>query len=211
MKKVLYITANPKEESKSFGLQVGRKFIEEYKKENPQDKVTEIEVYDANVPLIDRDILAAWDKLANGVDFSKLTKDEQDKITRFNEFTEQFVEADKYVFVTPMWNLGLPAMMKAYLDTAVVAGKTFKYTANGPVGLLEGKKAMHIHATGGVYSVEPGKSVEHSASYLQTIMNFIGVQDNKTIFVEGMAYAPEKAEEIKDKAIEKAVNEAKNF
>lgn len=211
MKKVLYVTANPKEENKSFGLQVGRSFIEEYKKLNPQDQVTEIEVYEANVPLIDRDILSAWDKLGAGVEFIKLSQEEQKKVSRFNEFTEQFMEADKYVFVTPMWNLGIPAMMKAYLDTAVVAGKTFKYTANGPVGLLEGKKAVHIHATGGVYSTEPGKSVEHSDSYVRTIANFVGIEDVQSILVEGMAYAPEKAEEIKENAIEKAKEVVKRF
>ncbi|WP_297632342.1 FMN-dependent NADH-azoreductase [uncultured Clostridium sp.] len=211
MKKVLYVTANPKAENKSFGLQVGRKFIEEYKRLNPEDEVTEIEVYDVNVPLVDRDILSAWDKLANGSEFSDLTKEESEKLTRFNEFTEQFMSADKYVFVTPMWNLGIPAMMKAYLDTGVVAGKTFKYTANGPVGLLEGKKAVHIHATGGVYSVEPGKSVEHSDSYVRTIANFIGIKDIQSILVEGMAYSPDKAEEIKDKAIEKAIDVVKTF
>lgn len=211
MKKVLYVTANPKAEDKSFGLQVGRRFIEEYKALNPQDQVTEIEVYEDNIPLIDRDILTAWEQLAGGTEFSALTADQQKKVARFGELTEQFVQADKYVFVTPMWNLSIPAMMKAYLDTGMIAGKTFKYTENGPVGLLEGKKAVHIQASGGVYSQGPAKSLEHSNSYVKTIMNFVGVQDVQSVFVEGMAYAPEKAEEIKENAINNALEVVKNF
>lgn len=211
MKKVLYVTSNPKAEEKSYGLQVGRTFIEEYKRLNPQDEVTEIEVYDIDMPLIDRDILTAWDALATGKEFSALTEAQQKKVVKFNELTDQFVEADKYVFVTPMWNLSIPAMMKAYLDTAMVAGKTFKYTENGPVGLLNGKKAVHIHASGGVYSEGPAKSVEHADTYVRTIANFIGIEDIESILVEGMAYAPDKAEEIKGNALEKALNLVKNF
>lgn len=211
MEKVLYIIANPKEESKSFGLQVGREFINEYKVNNKNSQVTEIKIYEENIPLIDKDILDAWDKLMSGTDFSELTTNQKTKIARFNELTDQFMQADKYVFVTPMWNLAMPAMMKAYLDIATVAGKTFKYTQNGPIGLLEGKKAVHIHAAGGIYSQGPAKAIEHSDSYLREILNFIGIKDIETVFVEGMAYSPDKAEDIKADAIKKAIQVAKKF
>ncbi|MGL4454162.1 MAG: FMN-dependent NADH-azoreductase [Sarcina sp.] len=211
MEKVLYIIANPKEESKSFGLQVGREFINEYKVSNKNIQVSEINLYEDNIPLIDKDILTAWDELAAGVEFDKLTDAQKTKVARFNELTDQFVEADKYVFVTPMWNLAMPPMMKAYLDIATVAGKTFKYTENGPVGLLNGKKAMHIYATGGVYSEGPAKAYDHGDSYLRAILAFIGISDVETVFVEGMAATPQNAEEIKEKAIEKAKGLAKTF
>lgn len=211
MKKVLYVTANPKPEEKSYSLQVGRAFIEEYKKLNPQDEVTEIEVYDIELPLIDRDMLAAWEALATGTSFMDLSTAQQQKVARFNELTEQFVAADRYVFVTPMWNLAVPALMKAYLDTATVAGKTFKYTAEGPVGLLTNKKAVHIHASGGVYSAGPASGLEHADSYVKNIINFIGVTDMESIIVEGMAYNPAEAESIKQNAINKAITIAKKF
>lgn len=211
MEKVLYITANPKEESKSFGLQVGREFINEYKISNKNIQVTEIDLYSDYIPLIDKDILNAWDKLGSGVEFNKLTETEKSKVARFNELTDQFVEADKYVFVTPMWNLAMPAMVKAYLDTATVAGKTFKYTENGPVGLLNGKKAMHIYATGGVYSEGPAKGFDFGNSYLKAILGFIGITDVETIFVEGTAADPANAENIKNEAIRKAKSFAKSL
>ncbi|MGL4761955.1 MAG: NAD(P)H-dependent oxidoreductase [Sarcina sp.] len=211
MEKVLYITANPKVESKSFGLQTGREFINEYKISNKNIQISEINLYEEYIPLIDKDILSAWDKLGSGVDFVKLTESEKSKISRFNELTDQFVEADKYVFVTPMWNLAMPAMMKAYLDIVTVAGKTFKYTENGPVGLLNNKKAIHIYATGGIYSSGAGKAYDHGDSYLRAILNFIGITEIETLFVEGMAANPQDAEKIKTEAIKSAKKLAKTL
>lgn len=211
MEKVLYITANPKEESKSFGLQVGREFINEYKINNKNIQVSEIDLYSDYIPLIDRDILNAWDKLGAGVEFDKLSDSEKSKVSRFNELTDQFMDADKYVFVTPMWNLAMPAMVKAYVDTATVAGKTFKYTENGPVGLLNGKKAVHIYATGGVYSNGSAKAFDHGNSYLKAILAFIGITDVETVYVEGMAADAQNAENIKIEAIKKAKALAKTL
>lgn len=211
MKKVLYITSNPKDESKSFSLQVGRNFLNEYKRLNPNDQIKEMEVYDENIPLIDRDMLKIWGEIANGVNFNNLGKVEQEKLSKFSEFTQQFIEADKYIFVTPMWNLGLPAMLKAYLDTIVIAGKTFKYTPQGPVGLLKNKKAIHIHASGGVYTSGPASNFAHADSYLKSIMSFIGVKDFESIIIEGVAATPDKADEIKEIANKKALELVKKF
>lgn len=211
MNKLLYITANPKEENKSYSLQVGRAFIKEYKKQHPKDEILEIDVFNANIPLIDKDILNAWDKLQSGKNFDELISTEKEKVIRFNNFTEQFLSADKYVFVTPLWNFTIPPMMKAYLDTACVAGKTFKYTANGPVGLLENKKALHIQASGGVYSSGPSAAFEHGNSYIKNICQFIGIQGLESLLIEGMAQDPSKAEVTKKQAIEKAEVMAKSF
>ncbi len=91
-------------------------------------------------------------KFAAGEGFEALTEAQQQKVAAMNTNLETFMNADRYVFVTPMWNFSYPPVVKAYLDNVAIAGKTFKYTENGPVGLLEGKKALHIQATGGVYS-----------------------------------------------------------
>lgn len=84
-----------------------------------------------------------------------------------NTNLETFMHADRYVFVTPMWNFSYPSVVKAYLDNLAIAGKTFKYTENGPVGLLEGKKALHIQATGGVYSEGPYAAVDFGRNHLK--------------------------------------------
>ncbi|MBF0835332.1 NAD(P)H-dependent oxidoreductase, partial [Bacteroides acidifaciens] len=85
------------------------------------------------IPQIDADVFAGWGKLQSGQEFEALSEGEQGKVKRLEELSNQFVNADKYVFVTPFWNFSFPPVMKAYLDSVSVAGKTFKYTAEGPV------------------------------------------------------------------------------
>lgn len=128
-----------------------------------------------------------------------------------NTNLETFMHADRYVFVTPMWNFSYPPVVKAYLDNLAIAGKTFKYTENGPVGLLEGKKALHIQATGGVYSEGPYAAVDFGSNHLKTVLGFIGVNETEYIAVEGMNANPEKAQEIKEAAIANARELAKRF
>ncbi|GAA3319766.1 hypothetical protein GCM10020331_028010 [Ectobacillus funiculus] len=146
--KVLYITAHPHNETVSYSMAVGKAFIEAYKEAHPEDQVTHLDLYNENIPHIDADVFSGWGKLQSGSAFDQLSASEQAKVGRLNELSNQFVEADKYVFVTPMWNFSFPPVMKAYLDSVCVAGKkTFKYTEQGPVGLLTDKKsAAHSSA-----------------------------------------------------------------
>lgn len=211
MARVLYITANPKAKEDSYSLTVGDAFISEYKKVKPDDEVTTLNLYNIDVQLIDEDVLSAWGKFAQGKSFEELTVEEQNKIGSMNALLEQFMSADKYIFATPLWNLSVPPKMKAYIDNIFIAGKTFKYTENGPVGLLSDKKAVHIQARGGVYSSGPAAELEMGDKYLKTVMNFLGVTDFQSIFIEGAAYAPDKAEEIKNNAMKRAEEVAKTF
>jgi FMN-dependent NADH-azoreductase len=211
MSKVLYITANPKSPEQSFSLSVGSAFVEEYKTANPHDEITHLDLYQMDIPLIDEDVFSAWDKLAKGSSFDGLTSGEQKKISAMNVLLEQFLAADKYIFVTPFWNFTVPPKMKAYIDNICIAGKTFKYTENGPVGLLTDKKAVHIQARGGVYSSGPAMDFEMGDKYMNTIFSFIGITDKESIIIEGVNATPDKAEDIKAKAIVKAQEVAKRF
>lgn len=172
MAKVLYITAHPHDETASFSMAAGKAFIEEYKTVNPNDEIVAIDLYKENIPHIDADVFSGWGKLQSGSAFDALSQEEQAKVARLAELSDQFVGADKYVFVTPLWNFSFPPVMKAYLDSVAVAGKTFKYTAEGPIGLLTDKKALHIQARGGFYSEGPAADLEMGHKYLSIIMNF---------------------------------------
>ncbi|MBA4541341.1 FMN-dependent NADH-azoreductase [Thermoactinomyces daqus] len=208
MAKVLYITANPKPIDESFSLRVGKAFLERYKEIRPEDEIVELDLYKTEIPYIDEEVFSGWGKLAKGAD---LTPEEKKKVDRINELTEQFVSADKYVFVTPFWNFLFPPKLKAYIDTICIAGKTFKYTENGPVGLLKGKKAVHIQARGGVYSEGPAREVEFSDRYLRTVLQFIGITDVESVIAEGMAAFPEQADAILEKAIAHGQDVAASF
>ncbi|MFC5712411.1 FMN-dependent NADH-azoreductase [Thalassorhabdus alkalitolerans] len=211
MAKVLYITANPKTPEESISLAVGEEFLKAYKEENPNDEVVHIDLYKKDLPYIDTDVFQGWGKLQQGKGYEELSDDEKDKVSRINELTDQFIEADKYVFVTPLWNFSFPPRVKAYIDNIAIAGKTFKYTAEGPVGLLEDKKAIHIQARGGIYSEGPAKEMEMGDRYIKQVLAFMGVTDVESVIAEGMAQNPEKSEEIKAEAIENAKETAKRF
>ncbi|MBL4937107.1 FMN-dependent NADH-azoreductase [Clostridium sp. YIM B02515] len=211
MSKILYITANPKAKEQSFSLTLGEAFLNTYKELNPNDEIVNVDVYDMEVPLIDEVVFSAWGKFGQGLSFGELTSEEQHKVSVMNEILEQFLSADKYVLVTPLWNFSVPPMMKAYIDNICIAGKTFKYTENGPVGLLGGKKAVHIQARGGIYSEGPAAAVEMGDKYINAVLNFIGITDKESVIVEGMAAAPDKSENIKNDGIARAKEAAKRF
>jgi FMN-dependent NADH-azoreductase len=209
--KVLYITANPKNIEHSHSLSVGDSFIKEYQKQNKDDEVILLDLFKTDVPEIDYDVMNAWGKLASGVDFKDLSTEEIRKISSMNNNLEQFMDADKYVFVAPLWNFGVPPVLKAYIDNLAINGKTFKYTENGPKGLLGNKKALFIQSSGGVYSNEAMKKYEHGSSYMNVVLNFFGINDISELLVEGVNMAKDGGLEIREQFNKKAVTLAKTF
>ncbi|EFK11733.1 putative FMN-dependent NADH-azoreductase 2 [delta proteobacterium NaphS2] len=198
MATILFITCNLKPVENSSSQTAAKVFLEAYLQYNSNDVIDFIDVYRDPIQRIDIDVLSGWDKLLKGHDFNALTRDEQKKILRINRAADQFAAADKYVFVTPMWNLSFPAELKVYIDSVCVAGKTFRYTEEGPKGLLNGsgKKCLHIHASGGFHY---GKEEDHSVPYLKAVMNFMGIKNFEAVVIEGMDAFPHMREEIMEK------------
>ncbi|WP_053366376.1 FMN-dependent NADH-azoreductase [Bacillus sp. FJAT-27245] len=211
MAQVLYITAHPHDDTVSYSMAVGKAFIEAYREANPNDEVIHLDLYKEDIPQIDVDVFSGWGKLRSGSSFDELSSEEKRKVTRLGELTDQFVAADKYVFVTPLWNFSFPPVMKAYIDSICTAGKTFKYTEKGPVGLLTDKKALHIQARGGVYAEGPAAAMEMGHRYIGIIMQFFGIPSFDGLFVEGQNQFPDRAQQIKEDAIRRAQELAKTF
>jgi FMN-dependent NADH-azoreductase len=211
MVQVLYITAHPHDDTQSYSMAVGKAFIDSYKEVHPNDEIVHLDLYKEEIPHIDADVFSGWGKLQKGNAFEDLSETEKAKVGRLTELSNQFIKADKYVFVTPMWNFSFPPLMKAYIDSIAVAGKTFKYTEQGPIGLLTDKKALHIQSRGGIYSEGPAAAMEMGHRYLEMIMQFFGVPSFEGLFVEGHAAMPDKAQEIKQNAITRAKDLAHTF
>lgn len=211
MKKVLYITANPKQEEKSFSLSAGREFLNQYRKINPLDEIVEIDLYDMDITFIDADVFSGWEKLQSGEAFEMLSDIEKNLVGKIGQYTNQFIDADKYIFVSPLWNLSIPPKMKAYIDKVVIANKTFKYTERGPVGLLKDKKAIHIQASGGIYSEGAAKDFEFGHNYIKTILGFMGVESVESILIEGTAMSEHNTETIQLKSKEGVEGKVSSF
>ncbi|EUJ23787.1 acyl-ACP phosphodiesterase [Listeria grandensis FSL F6-0971] len=211
MTKLLFIKASPLPDDVSRSMVVASAFLEKYQQENPDDVIERIDVYDHEIPLIDGAFLTAGNELRAGKAFTDLEPAMQEKLTAFDALTQQFMDADRYVIVSPLWNLGIPPMLKAYFDTVVVAGKTFRYTQSGPEGLLKGKKALQIHGSGGVYSTGDSDLETHGEPYINTILNFVGVETLPSVFVEGVDYDPTRKDEILNAAIEESVRRIQLF
>lgn len=209
--KVLYITANPKDVNHSHSLSVGEKFIEEYQKLNTDHTVKRIDLYQQEVPTIDYDVMGAWGKLSQGVSFEDLSEVEQSKLSQMNKNLDEFMDADKYVFVAPLWNFGLPPVLKAYIDNVLIAGKTFKYTETGPIGLLENKKSLYIQASGGVYSNKNMQAYEHGSNFMKVPLGFIGIEDQSELLVEGVSMATDQGMSIRQENMSKATALAQVF
>lgn len=192
-------------------MAVGKAFIETYKETNPTNEIVTLDLFKEDIPNIDADVFSGWEKLRAGQQIDTLSTEELAKVGRLNEILDQFISTDKMIFVTPMWNFSFPSVVKAYIDAVAVPGKTFRYTETGAIGLLHGKKVLHIQARGDFYSEGHLADEELGDRYLKHIMNFMGITEYEGLFIEGHAKMPNKAEEIKAAGIERAKQLARNF
>ena len=113
----------------------------------------------------------------------------------------EFFAADVIVIGAPMYNFGIPSQLKAWIDRIVVAGKTFRYTANGPEGLAGGRKVVVASTRGGFYGAESGRAdFDFQENYLRHVFGFIGITDVEFVRAEGLGIGPEQRA--------KAINEA---
>jgi FMN-dependent NADH-azoreductase len=99
------------------------------------------------------------------------------------------------VIGAPMYNFTLPSQLKAWLDRILIAGKTFRYTANGPEGLAGSKRVIVALARGGFYDGNsPAAALEHLETYLAGIFNFIGIQP-EFVAADGLSVSPEQRDD----------------
>jgi len=119
-------------------------------------------------------------------------------------YLQDLFDADIIVIGAPMYNFSIPSQLKAWVDRVVVAGKTFRYTANGPEGLLSGNKKVFIASSrGNVYSPgSPAAAFEHHETYLTSVLGHIGLRDVTVVRAEGLAFGPEARDAAMAKARE---------
>jgi FMN-dependent NADH-azoreductase len=133
--------------------------------------------------------LAAWQGAA--VEDDELGAD----LAKGGAYLNELSAADIIVIGAPMYNFSIPSQLKAWIDRVVVAGKTFRYGANGAEGLLKNKKVFIASSRGNVYAAgSPAAALEHHESYLTGVLSFIGLTDVTIVRAEGLAFGPEAKE-----------------
>src|SRR5690349_16367975 len=102
---------------------------------------------------------------------------------------EEFIAADALIIGAPLYNLTIPSGLKAWIDRVAVAGKTFRYTSEGPVGLAGDKKVVIVATSGGKYADSP---VDHAhVGHLKTVLGFLGLKDITVVRAAGLALGAE--------------------
>lgn len=208
MSKVLLIKANDRPVEQAASVKLYEAFAKSYKETHPNDEVTELDLFAENLPYYGNDLITAMYKAGQGFE---LSPEEQKGAALVSKYLNQFSEADKVVLAFPMWNFTVPAVLHTYMDYLSQAGKTFKYTAEGPVGLMGDKKVALLSARGGVYSEGPAAAVEMANKYVRTLLGFWGVSNITEVIVEGHNQFADKAEAIISEGVTKAAKLAETF
>jgi FMN-dependent NADH-azoreductase len=121
-----------------------------------------------------------------------LARSDETEAARNVEALEQFLAADVVVIGAPIYNFSIPSQLKAWIDRITVAGRTFRYTANGPEGLAGGKEIIVAMARGSVSAA--ADRGEFSESYLRFLFSFLGIGKVRFVHAEGLSISPQQRE-----------------
>lgn len=120
---------------------------------------------------------------ANFTPAEERTEAQKQSLAVSDRLIEELRAADTLVIGTPVYNFGIPATLKAWIDQIARAGVTFRYTEDGPEGLLKGKKAVVAFASGGV---PIGAAMDHVTPYLKTALGFVGIREVEFLDIEAV-------------------------
>ncbi len=185
MSRILVIESSARQQG-SFSRQLTEHFVARWKQVHPADEIRIRDLAQQPVPHLDADLLGGWMKPAE-----QQSPAEQEALQRSDLLTAELLEADVLVLAAPMYNFAIPSTLKAWLDHVLRAGKTFKYTENGPQGLLTGKRAFVLTARGGIYA---GGTLDHQEPYLRQALGFIGIHQVDFVHAEGLNLGAESLE-----------------
>jgi len=206
MANVLFIKANDRDQSVSIKLYDA--FVSAYRAKNPGDNITELDLFEAELPYYNGEMFSGIIKLASG---GELTAEEQKAVNIANRYADQFIAADKVVIAFPLWNFTIPAQLLTYLSYLSQPRKTFKYTAQGPVGLQSEKKVVLLNARGSVYSEGPLAEKEMSVNYVKSMLGFWGITTIETVVIEGHNQYQDRARQIIETGLAEAAKVASGF
>ncbi|ATG89345.1 FMN-dependent NADH-azoreductase [Methylomonas koyamae] len=145
----------------------------------PQARLTVRDLAKMPHPVLDAAALAALSTPAE-----QRTAEQAQRVALDDALIAEIQQADRIVIGAPMYNFGIPAQLKAWIDAIARARVTFRYTEHGVEGLLKNKKVYVIQTAGGVHS---GSAADSQTVYLRTVLGFLGMEDIEFVYAEGLA------------------------
>lgn len=201
MKRILIIEASPRG-PESASRKVTEKLAARLQAEFPEAKLVYRDLSQERVPHLDNGTLKA---ISSKIPVEVQANQESARLS--DKLTDELLASDLLVIATPMWNFGIPSLLKAWIDLVVRPGRTFNYEANGVTGLAKDTNAILVLASGGIFTDGPWKPWDFVEPYLRTILGFIGIVDIQTVRVEGMniPMLAENAVSNAEKSVEKLI------
>ena len=159
--------------------QMADRFVTAFRERHPEAAVVLRDVAGEPVPHLDARRFGAFTTPAE-----QRTPEQQAVVAYSDTLIDELRAADVIVLGLPMYNFGVPSQLKSYFDHVARAGETFRYTANGPEGLIKNKKAYVFAARGGLYV---GTPLDTQTTYVRDFLRFIGIEDVEFVYAEGLA------------------------
>jgi FMN-dependent NADH-azoreductase len=186
--RLLHVIATPRGLA-SNTARVSSCLLEALRDEDDELEVTTLDLFRADLPSVAGKNIESKYRLMTGQAIDEAAQDSWHQIERT---IEQFMSADMYLFTVPMWNLGIPYVLKYYIDAIVQPGYLFRYTPDGQVEGLVNKKTMFlVISSGSDYTTQPLASYNFVESYLRAIFGFVGLTDVRVFHANGMDMGPE--------------------
>ena len=209
MATLLYIEASPRKQ-RSHSIEVARAFLDAYQTAHPGDRIDRLDLWQENLPRFDGAMLDAKYTVMHG---QNPTGAEESAWQTVRNVFARFNAADKYLFSIPMWNFGVPYMLKHYIDVITQPGMAWSFDpASGSYnGLVRGKAAV-IYASGGAYHAGSGaEAFDLQRPAVTGWLGFIGITDVSHITVAGTLFGPEAVATATRDAIAEARRVAAGF
>jgi FMN-dependent NADH-azoreductase len=163
--------------------QLATQFVQAFSRARPDWRIVRRDLASDTVPHLSAERFAAF------VSAPQERNAAQREVVAYSDaLIGELKQADVIVLGLPMYNFGVPSQLKAYFDHIARAGETFRYTANGPVGLLQGKRAYIFAARGGLYA---GTALDTQTNYVRDFLRFVGIEDVEFVYAEGLAISPQ--------------------
>ena len=180
MTTLLHIPASPNPGT-SRTRRVAARFIEGYAARHQRTDVQELDIWSADLPAFDAEMIAAKFAVLRATDASEAQRALWQRAVRF---AQAFNAADLYVIGVPMWNFGVPYRLKHYMDIVTLPGQNWRWSAaEGYVPLLQGKQAVLVYSSAGDYPVSPIDARDHQKPLMRQWLAFLGVEDIREISI----------------------------